>query len=265
MDRGAWVVQAREIRRRFVERVEEAKGGEVRFMEGKEPQGRKTVGGGKGKGEELKEEDDEYIFRHSIPLPASTTFDSRKSLPSKDLLRKPQLQPRQNTTRQPTLSPMEALPSPKQIPSSLSAKYGPELVLFFESFQKLKQSDLMGLVAKNQEQMRKPRLAYKKDKCQNIQEYNLDLLKLIDTIKVKVSVQDLVDLDKGTYFDIGVFEVFLKLMKLFHNIALDQHHLQLKQEADEAPFKEQLHTGTQQIPKKIMYMELNEIMEPELV
>ena len=59
MDRGAWVVQAREIRRRFVERVEEAKGGEVRFMEGKEPQGRKTVGGGKGKGEELKEEDDE--------------------------------------------------------------------------------------------------------------------------------------------------------------------------------------------------------------
>jgi hypothetical protein len=41
----------------------------------------------------------------------------------------------------------------------------------------------------------------------------------MEQFKLKVSVQDLMDLDYGTYFDTGIYEVYMNLIRLFYTIS----------------------------------------------
>lgn len=52
---------------------------------------------------------------------------------------------------------------------------------------------------------------------------SLPVLKLLEEIKLSVSVQDLKDFEYGSYFDQGIYKIYLKLLKIFSDVMLDIH------------------------------------------
>jgi hypothetical protein len=48
---------------------------------------------------------------------------------------------------------------------------------------------------------------------------------ILETLKLRISIQDLKDLEFGTYFNPDIYDVYIKLLRLFNQINLDAANL----------------------------------------
>ena len=69
-----------------------------------------------------------------------------------------------------------------------------------------------------------------------------------------MTVQDLLDLDYGNYFDSGVYDVYMKLLKVFNLIMRDLASVLTRNSSSE-------HSEYGQVaPRKVLYLGINEIV-----
>ena len=101
------------------------------------------------------------------------------------------------------------------------------------------------MVARNKEYLKSiPKFTFNLDR-----ELHPGVRVMLENMKLKVSVQDLMELENGNYFEEGVVLVYMQLLKLMQLVTLDMHTMMSKM----------VDNNTQ--ARKIMYMEINEVMQ----
>ncbi|CDW80833.1 UNKNOWN [Stylonychia lemnae] len=141
----------------------------------------------------------------------------------------------------------------------LNQKYSPELIKFYFSF----------LVEKTQESQTK--INRNRDYLKSIPKFTFDLdrnihpqvKQLIEYLKLKVSVQDVKDVDFGCYFGEDIYQVYLKMLEIFNLIAQDLHSTsaQSNQYGLRKTQVSQMQQNVQPPPKNMTFLGINEIME----
>ena len=135
----------------------------------------------------------------------------------------------------------------EQVYETLSVKYGKSVVEYFKRFsvENTQTRESFSVVARNKEYLKAiPKFTFNLDR-----DLHPGVRVMLENMKLKVSVQDLLELENGAYFEEGVVLVYMQLLKLMQLVTLDMHTMMSKM----------VDNNTQ--ARKIMYMEINEIMQ----
>lgn len=95
---------------------------------------------------------------------------------------------------------------------SVTKKYGTGVMKFYEQFRQESTIESQVRLNRNRDYLKSiPKFTFELDR-----ELNSEVRELLETIKLRVSVQDVKDLEFGSYFREDIYGLYLKMLSLFN-------------------------------------------------